>query len=261
MTEPEIYYEVHGEKEPYLLLVHGMLSSRSQWMPNIDGLRRFCSPVVVELFGHGRSPSPEDPLYYGPENYMREFEKVRQKVGVEKWFICGQSLGASLTLRYAIFHPDHIIAQIFTNSRSATSGAASDRGPGMLARRIEELGRRAIDEFPLHPAKGRHLSEEIRNALMEDVNRVTVMGFQNTATYTITNEGIQSQLPKTGIPTLLIAGRYDKTFYPHLDDVKEMIPGLEVIVLDAGHAVNIGQPENFNEAVKEFITKHREERK
>ena len=87
----QLFYEEHGETGPHLLLVHGMLSSRSQWMLNLDSLREYCRPVVVELWGHGRSPSPDDPAYYQPTGYIRQFEDIREALGIDKWFVCGQS--------------------------------------------------------------------------------------------------------------------------------------------------------------------------
>ena len=35
---PRLHVDVHDGNGPYLLLVHGMLSSRVQWMPNLDAL-------------------------------------------------------------------------------------------------------------------------------------------------------------------------------------------------------------------------------
>ena len=64
LQRPTLHYEVHPGDGPHLLLVHGMLSGRSHWLPNLRGLREFTTPVVVELFGHGRSPSPEQPERY-----------------------------------------------------------------------------------------------------------------------------------------------------------------------------------------------------
>ena len=81
MTEPTIYYEVHGQKGPFLLMLHGILSSRAQWIPNLKELKEFCRPVIVELFGHGRSPAPDTPEIYSPDNYVREFECIRRNLG------------------------------------------------------------------------------------------------------------------------------------------------------------------------------------
>src|SRR3990172_5307905 len=86
-SAPHLYHEVHGSRGPFLLLVHGMLSSRAQWMLNIEALSAFCRPVVVELFGHGRSPTPDGAGAYSPERYVAEFEALRRSLGVERWLV------------------------------------------------------------------------------------------------------------------------------------------------------------------------------
>src|SRR3954453_2438210 len=102
MSDRRPYVEVHDGDGPPALLVHGMLSSRAQWLLNLDALRSVCTPVVLELWGHGRSPTPEDPGAYAPEAYGETFDAIRRDLGVDRWFLIGQSLGAALTMRYAL---------------------------------------------------------------------------------------------------------------------------------------------------------------
>jgi pimeloyl-ACP methyl ester carboxylesterase len=253
MEEPLLYYEVHGTQGPYLLLVHGILSSRAQWMPNLGALRAFCRPVIVELLGHGRSPSPDDPECYTPERYVLEFERIRQKLGVDRWFVCGQSLGASLTLRYGLNHPEHIIAQVFTNSRSALSENLPEEAMKGAAKRLEEEGRKVLDEFPLHPSKNQRLKPEIKKALLEDVNLINVRGLSLTLQYMVTRCSVYKIIHENKIRTLLIVGKFDKQFTPLLPFAEKTIPNLEVLVYEAGHAVNIDAADQFNQAVQNFI--------
>lgn len=255
MQKPLVYYEVHGNQGPYLLMVHGIMSSRAQWIPNVEALAAFCRPVIVELLGHGRSPSPEDPACYTPDNYVLEFERIRHQLGVERWFLCGQSLGASLTLRYGLYHPEHTIAQIFTNSRSALSDNPPEDMMKMLAKRLEEEGSSVLDNFPLHPSKSRHLKPEIKDALVEDVNLINVQGFSRMMMYMVTKCSVRTIIDKNHIPTLLIVGRFDKQFESLLEFAETTIPQLEVLVLDGGHAVNIDAPEEFNRATEEYISR------
>ena len=113
------YYDVHPGKGPYALFVHGFLSSRAQWLPNLDRLSTVCRPVVVELFGHGRSTAPTEPEGYSPDKYLLAFEEIRANLGANHWFVIGQSLGAGLTLRYALQHPARVVAHVLTNSSTA----------------------------------------------------------------------------------------------------------------------------------------------
>ncbi len=253
MEEPLLYYEVHGTQGPFLLLVHGILSSRAQWIPNLATLRAFCRPVIVELLGHGRSPSPEDPECYTPEWYVLEFERIRQKLGVDRWFVCGQSLGASLTLRYSLNHPEHIFAQVFTNSRSALAENLPEEAMKRAAKRLEEEGRKVLDEFPLHPSQNRRLPPEIKKALLEDMNLINVRGLSYTLQYMITRCSVYKIIHENKVRTLLIVGRFDKQFAPLLPFAEKNIPNLEILVCEGGHAVNIDAADYFNQAVQNFI--------
>ena len=62
----QLYYDVHAGTGPYMLLVHGFLSSRTQWRLNLAALASVVRPVVVELWGHGRSPAPAEPAIQLP---------------------------------------------------------------------------------------------------------------------------------------------------------------------------------------------------
>jgi pimeloyl-ACP methyl ester carboxylesterase len=90
MPKPRLHHEVHGDRGPFLLLVHGMLSSRAQWMLNIEALCEFVS-CRSRAVGHGRSPTPDEPEAHSPERYMAEFEAIRRSLDAERWLICGQS--------------------------------------------------------------------------------------------------------------------------------------------------------------------------
>jgi 2-succinyl-6-hydroxy-2,4-cyclohexadiene-1-carboxylate synthase len=253
MEDPLLYYEVHGTQGPHLLLVHGLLSSRVQWMPNLETLKAFCRPVIVELLGHGRSPSPDDPECYTPNRYVLEFERIRMQLGVDRWFVCGQSLGASLTLRYSLHHPEHIIAQVFTNSRSALSeNLPVDRMRG-VAKRLEKDGRKLLNAFPVHPSKNRHFKPELKKALLEDVNLINLRGLSYNLQHMVTQCSVHQTIHENRVPTLLIVGKFDKQFAPLLAFAEKTMPHLEVLIFEEGHAVNIDAAEHFNKAVRDFI--------
>jgi pimeloyl-ACP methyl ester carboxylesterase len=97
-TPAMLHYEIHGESGPFILLVHGVLSSRAQWLPNVPALSQSFRPVVTELLGHGRSPAPEDPAAYAPSAYVGYFEQIREavdSVSTAGATVRGQSLNTS----------------------------------------------------------------------------------------------------------------------------------------------------------------------
>ncbi|MBA3029820.1 MAG: alpha/beta hydrolase [Desulfobacteraceae bacterium] len=259
MKNSNLYYEVHGNQGPFLLMVHGLMSSRVQWMPNLEFLKSFCRPVIIELLGHGRSPSPSDPESYSPAHYVAEFEVIREALNARKWFVCGQSLGASLTLRYGLMHPERILAQIFTNSRSAFSETSSEERTTGLVNLLKKEGRQALERLPVHPAKSRHLSPSIKKALIEDIKLLDLQGFCNTLQFLSPKSSVKNIIHGNTVPTLMVAGKFDKAFLPLGEFARQNMPRLEAVVLDGGHAVNIDAAHEFNKALKAFIEKNREE--
>lgn len=255
-----LYYEIHGSRGPFLLLVHGFMSSRAQWIPNLEALKVFCRPVVAELFGHGRSPSPDDPECYYPDNYVREFERIRKKLRIDRWFICGQSLGASLTLRYGLYHPEHIIAQIFTNSRSAFMDNPGEDNMKSAAERLEKGGRKALEDFPLNPSQSRYLEARVKEALLKDIDLIDLKGFTSNLKYMVTRCSVRELVRNNRVPALLLVGRYDRSFSAFIEFIEKTMPHLEMEIFEAGHAVNIDAADQFNGKVRDFILSRQEGR-
>ena len=260
VNHADLHCDVHEGSGPWLLLVHGMLSSRAQWQPNLDALSRVCRPVVIELLGHGRSPSPSDPACYAPASYVAAFEKIRRSLGAERWLICGQSLGAALTLRYALERPEKVIAQVFTNSNSAVAdarwGEMVRRGLGTMAVRLQREGRAALEESPVHPRHSRHLPPEVRDALVADCELHDPRGVGLTGVETVPPSSVREQLKQNSVPALMVLGTREKRFQRHADYIRAHMPALEVVTAEVGHAVNIEAAPLFNEAVSEFVLRH-----
>ncbi len=260
MDKPLLYYEVHGRHGPYLLLVHGLLSSRAQWLLNLEALSAVCRPVVVELLGHGRSPTPDEPACYTPSGYAADFERIRRALEVERWFVCGQSLGAALTLRYALDQPGRIIGQIFTNSNSALAedGWAERVRPAMeaQARRLETEGRTFLDEHPLNPTRSRRLPPEVRDAFVADCALHTPRGIAYTGLHTVPESPVRSRVRENTVPALLVVGEREARFAAHRKFAERAMPQLDVVGLHAGHAVNLEAASEFNAAVATFLAKH-----
>jgi 2-succinyl-6-hydroxy-2,4-cyclohexadiene-1-carboxylate synthase len=256
----ELYFEVHSGHGPYLLLVHGILSSRAQWMLNLEALAKIARPVVVELWGHGRSPAPEMPDPYRPEGYVKAFEQIRSCLGISEWLLCGQSLGAALTLKYALDHPQRIIAQVITNTtsglREIKNRDEAVHGAAYIGQRVLEEGAEGIKKIPIHPLNARSLPQEVKEALVEDSAALSVLGVANAIRYTASDLSLRDEIHRNQVPTLLVCGKREKRFLPLRDYAASHMPLLEIIDLDAGHAVNIDAAEEFNQSVTAFFLKH-----
>jgi pimeloyl-ACP methyl ester carboxylesterase len=259
-TGVEPHVEVSGRDDgPLLLLVHGFLSSRAQWRPNLDALERVARVASVELLGHGRSPSPETGGPYTVEGYVAAFDAIRVRLGAARMFVCGQSFGAGLTIGYALRHPDRVLGQVFTNSVSALSPAESlgtDAEREARATALETGGRAAIDALPYHPRNATRAPEDVRAELMRDAALISPRGIAQAMRHTLPRLGVADRLGELQVPSLLVNGLWEKSFQPLRALAAERLPSLEVVDLEGGHSINIENAQGFNAAVEDFIRRH-----
>lgn len=250
----QLHFDVHeGNGEP-LMLLHGFLSSRAQWLENLPALKTFCSPVTVELWGHGRSPAPVDDALLHPLAYVDQFERIRQQLGINRWYVLGHSFGAGLTLRYALNCPDIVIGQAFCNSNSAlesTDGSnVSQRGKDI---REVLLSGRPLTELPVHPVNARRLPDTVKNALIEDASALQPASLARSVMITRPALSVRDDFHRLTVPTLLINGVWEKNFQPAALFANQSLPSLTEVQLQGGHAINAERVDEFNCAVEQHM--------
>lgn len=239
---------------PPLLLVHGFLSSRNHWQ--LNGLSDAFRCIRVDLPGHGRSPAPDDPALYHPDALVGALEAVRRDLGIDRWFICGQSFGAGLTLRYALSHPDRVTAQCFTNANAALREAWT---PDLLAAHesriasVAQGGHAALRRFPYHPAHARRFPAAIRATLAADADGCDITGILHLMRHAMPRLSVMDRFAQTRVPTLLVNGLRERSFQPARDRAARALPAMAVVDLEGGHSVNIEAPAAFDAALTGFF--------
>ncbi len=260
MSAPQLAYTVHPGSGPYLGLLHGFLSSARQWTQNLEALATVCTPVTIELWGHGDSPAPDDAPAYGPAGYIAALEQVRADIGADRWFLCGYSIGAGITIRYAHEHPERTIAHVFTNSASGFADTAQieawQADAEESAGRIVERGAAAIRRIPVHPRFARRLPDTVREMLIADTAKLKPAGVANTIRHTTPGVSVRDIAADNPRPALLCFGTHEKRFAESRDWAEANMAYLSVVDLDAGHGVNMEDANGFNAAVTDFIRRH-----
>jgi len=243
-------FEVHGSPEhPTLMLMHGFMSSNAQWDLNIERLSSELQVVLVELLGHGDSPTPEDPEQYSREAVLGYLEDIRKSVGVDTWWVGGHSLGGATSIRYALAHPDRVNGIVFTNTRAAFG---TKRESDETQQHVFAVGTN-VRALRFHPIGAKHFPPQVKAKLVAIADSMPLHVLSNTVGHR-TRWSSVAQLHALKMPVRLINGRYERKFQPLIDVALEKLPTLDVVHLDGGHAVNIEAPHEYNQAVLDFIT-------
>lgn len=240
---------------PALLLIHGFLSSRAQWQDNLAGLSTFVRPVVVELPGHGRSPSPSDPAQYELPWILDQLDMIRTAIGAPDWFVCGHSLGGAMALNFALRFPQATRAIVFTNSRSALEAndgsLRQDAGP--VLEKLRTGGTAALQALPFHPRHMRNVSDSLKAQITKDAELLDPDGIANLMTGALSNVSVRTQIEKVEAPSLLVNGFREKSFQDVRHWLASTRPDFEIVDLDAGHSPNAELPEAFNDTLRAFL--------
>lgn len=243
----------------HLLLVHGLLSSRNHWAGNVERLSERYNLVVVDLPAHGSSAAPLDSEAWHPDAMVAGLDAIRAHLGVDRWFICGQSFGAGITIRYALSHPARIIAQAFTNARTAFRDEAEPSEHAARAERIAKLregGAEALRRERFHPRFARRFPDSLRETLSRDADRIDVAGYIKILEISLPSASLSGRVADCKVPSLLINGRHERIFQPVRHSLETDWPGLEIVDIDGGHSVNIENPEGFDAELLAFFGRY-----
>ncbi|HEU5143084.1 MAG TPA: alpha/beta hydrolase [Solirubrobacterales bacterium] len=102
-----IEYDLYGEGERLLVLVHGLLMNRRMFERLGPELAECGNRVVcVDLLGHGRSDRPEDLRLYAMPLFARQVAALLDHLEQPSAVVGGTSLGANVALELATRFPD-----------------------------------------------------------------------------------------------------------------------------------------------------------
>ena len=260
-SEIGLHYVIDGPSDGRpVLFVHGILTCRAHWLLNLPAFHDagFRS-ITVELFGHGSSPAPQEEAAYHPDRYSEQFSVLRQLVEAERWFVVGQSLGAALTLNYAMSRPDEVIAHVVTNSHSAFGELERIRNPEAARERAQMMidgGIDAVMRHPLNPRRARAFDQAHRAEFDDAMLLSTPVGIARTMMYTSPHTPLRHRLPTNPVDTLLIAGDREEAFTPAREWVESNAANFRVERVSATHAVNISAAEDFNRISLKFLAEY-----
>ncbi len=102
-----VYLE--GGKGPTILLLHGYMGSKDNWVMLAPYLTKDYHVVIPDLPGYGESSMIEKDLY-DLSNQMSRLHKFVQALELKKFHIAGNSMGGLFAGTYAVRYPDKILS-------------------------------------------------------------------------------------------------------------------------------------------------------
>jgi len=240
-----IYYEVHGNRGPVILLTHGYSATSQMWEGQIDELSKDHRLVTWDMRGHGQSDSPDDPSLYSEPATVEDMAALLDAVGAKTAIVGGLSLGGYMSLAFNRVHPDRVEALLII-----------DTGPGFK----KDESREGWNKTSLRTAE-RYETEGLAvlnsgSAERRQAQHTSAKGLALAARGMLTQRdaGVINSLPDIKVPSIVVVGSEDTPFLAASDYMAAKIPGAQKAVIPkAGHAANIDEPQAFNDAILNFL--------
>ena len=105
-----ISYEVHGEGEPTLILVHGWSCDARYWREQVGHFADRHRIVTVDMAGHGQSGTGRED--YTTASFGEDVRAVAEAVGGDQLILVGHSMGGLVIAEAARLMPGRVLGLI-----------------------------------------------------------------------------------------------------------------------------------------------------
>lgn len=253
-----IYYEIHGEGEP-LVLICGLGADLSSWAMQLAEFSQKYKVIVFDNRGVGRTDAPDAP--YSTAMMADDVVGLMDAIGIDKAHILGSSMGGFIAQELALKYPQRVKSLILASTGAqetnigkhliATWVRMAREGVSLETRMREELLWIMSNNFFALPALvDGMVSYFVANPYPQSVHG---LAHQTTACLEHNTAGRIGQITA---PTLVIVGREDILLPVRIsEELVTEIPHAKLVVIDGGaHAVNGEVPDKFNKAVLGFLS-------
>ncbi|MBX5479681.1 MAG: alpha/beta hydrolase [Pyrinomonas methylaliphatogenes] len=111
----ELYYEIHGQGEP-LLLIHGFGGSGQDWAPVLEEFAKHYRVILPDMRGHGRSTNPTKQFTH--RQSALDMFALLDLLGVKTFKAMGISSGGMTLLHMATQQPSRVEAMVLIGATS-----------------------------------------------------------------------------------------------------------------------------------------------
>nr|WP_294859744.1 alpha/beta hydrolase [uncultured Fluviicola sp.] len=223
-----MYYEIHGEGNP-LVLIHGGGSTIETTFGRIIPLLKEKRQIIaVELQAHGRTNDREAFLTF--EQDAADVAKLLQNLEIPKADFLGFSNGGQTAIELALQSPQLVDKLILASTFYKRSAAVPQFWEGFEDAKIEWMPEVLKEAY----LKVNNSEAGLLNMFNKDVQRMkTFKGWED------------EQIRSINAPTLVINGNQDVGSLEHAVEMCNTIPNCELVTFPGGHGTYLGAIESL----------------
>jgi 3-oxoadipate enol-lactonase len=259
-----VYYEIHGEGEP-LVLIYGYAGHSGLWFRQIPVLSRKYRVIAFDNRGMGRSDKPDIP--YTMAMMAADTLGLLDAIGIDAAHIFGISMGGMIAQHFALSYPQRVISLILGCTfcggvRSAPikpEAMAAFADFGLLKEVSPEQFVRQLMPFLFSQGFMYRNPDIVDETVAKQVEYPILLHGLVRQAEAIMGHDTYERLPSIKSPTLVVAGDKDGLIpFDNSRILASRIPESEsVTVHGASHLFFIENAQESNRVVLDFLARHK----
>ena len=260
VNDIELYYEVHGEGMP-LVLISGLGYSLWQWHLMVPYLEKHFHVITLDNRGVGQTDKPAG--QYTASMLAKDTIGLLDTLGIDKAVVMGHSMGGFVAQAMALEYPERVSKLILasTNFGGPRHVPVTAEAMAVLSDVTSDPMTRLRNGIVVSTAPGfaERQPELIQTWLDWRVaNPLDLAGYQSQMAIGLglmaEEAAFESKLPNVTAPALILFGEHDKVVPPaNADLLAKQLKGSQTRILpDAGHFFPLEVPEEASQVVIQF---------
>jgi len=112
-TKDGTAFKSYGNQHSPLIFIHGVGMRGDVWAPQVEYFSNDYQVITYDFLGHGESPlPPEDPVL---DDYVEQLNNLLKHLDVALISLVGHSMGALISVAFALKYPDKVKALVPIN--------------------------------------------------------------------------------------------------------------------------------------------------
>ncbi len=271
----KIWYRITGEgRGTPLLLLHGGPGVPGFYLNPLQALSKDRPVIFFDQLGCGRSDRITNDSLLTIECFVEQVESVRKALGINKFYLYGQSWGTILGMEYYLKYPGNIEAMILSSPALSIPMWLADTRllVATLPDSVQEIIR-------INEQNETYESQDYQNAITiyfehfvarklpwgadmdstfsnigDNVYKTMWGPSEFKATGTLKDYDITGRLHEVKAPSLFICGEFDEARPVTVQYYQSLIPGSQFrMITNAGHLTMQDEPEQDIFVITEFL--------
>jgi proline iminopeptidase len=260
-----LYYEEVGTGAP-ILFVHEFAADHRGWEPQLRELGKRYRCIAYSARGYRPSDVPADKDAYSYKHVMRDAVAVLDHLKIESAHFISLSMGGYTTLQVALSHPKRVRSMVLAGTGSGSERwytAQFHAHSRALGDQFEREGAASVAKsYSMGPSRVPFLLKDPRG-FAEFQKQLGEHDAQGSANMSRGFQGarpslydFESDIRKLATPALIVVGdEDDRCIEPSLF-LKQTIAASGLVMFPkTGHAVNLEEPDLFNQVVGDFLSR------